>query len=46
MKKLGFGCMRFPMRDQKIDMQELKHIHQTGGIYEKVRIWLYAVPHA
>ena len=26
MKKLGFGCMRFPMRDQKIDMQELKHM--------------------
>ena len=23
MKKLGFGCMRFPMRDQKIDMQAL-----------------------
>lgn len=23
MKKLGFGCMRFPMQDQKIDVQEL-----------------------
>lgn len=26
MKKLGFGCMRFPMEGQKIDMQELTHM--------------------